>query len=1018
MRDKKNFPSLAVILILVMVGVTAIVSCEQPTSADYDNPFDEKNPDFTPISSLSTIPVTQIGALQAVSGGEFSGISGYPITQKGICWDTNEQPNLDNNCTTEGSGATGFTSQLTDLQPDTRYFLRAYATNVQMTTYGEQREFRTGKGPQFEALTPSNVQAHSVQLNGQQTGDGFTTIQEVGFCVSVFGHPETDQCLAVSAPKIVSVMDLLSGNLGSGGLAQRSNMIAKMPVGSGNTADSKQEFTPTNQNSDNLTPPVGSGNNVVNPIPDIRGTTTVQTALSNGETQFFSLTITDLQADVRYLFRSYGMAGPVPFSSASRDVTTRNGSITLTTLEVIDISPTTATTGGEITDDGGSPVTARGVVWSTSENPTLESNLGQTSNGTGTGSFTSNLTGLTPGNTYYVRTFATNTVGTTYGAQVSFTASAIPPNLTTAAITAVTSTSAVSGGIISADGGSAVTERGVVWSTTPDPTVSSNMGLTTNGTGSGSFTSNLSGLKPGTTYFVRAYAKNSAGVAYGQEISFKTDAVLATVTTTAISSVTATTALSGGNITNDGGSPVTARGVVWSTSENPTLESKEGQTSNGTGTGSFTSNLTGLTPGATYYVRAYVINSVGTAYGVQLSFDAGSVPPSLITTDISAVTATSAVSGGVISADGGSAVTERGVVWSTSPDPIVGSNSGQTSNGSGTGSFTSNLTGLTTGTTYYVRAYAKNSAGIAYGQEIGFISGVVIPVVNTMIVTSIKAFSAVVAVNIPDDGGSPVTSRGVVWGTTENPTLTSNSGSSFNGGDKGYFTSNITGLTPGIKYYVRAFGTNSVGTSYGSQIVFTTAITITDIDGNIYETIQIGNQLWMAENLKVTRYRDGTAIPYVTDNTQWGNLKTGARSIYENISDNNTLYGQLYNWYAVNNSRQLCPIGWHVPTHEEWNQLTNFLGDNAGGKMKATGTQFWVSPNTDASNQSGFTGLPGGYRAISGNYTGLGSYGAWWSSSQIWMISAWGKTLSFNSGNLFSSEIPNELGLYVRCIRN
>jgi uncharacterized protein (TIGR02145 family) len=723
MRKRKNFSSLVVILILVMVGVVATVSCERPTSADYDNPFDEKNPDFSPISSLSTIPVTQIGALQAVSGGEFSGVSGYPITQKGVCWDTNEQPDLDNNCTTEGPGATGFTSQLMDLQPDTRYFVRAYATNLQATIYGEQREFRTGNGPQFEALSPSNVQAHSVQLNGQQTGDGFTTIQEVGFCVSVFGQPESEQCLAVSAPKIVSVMDLLSGNLGSGGLAQRSNMLAKMPLGSGNTVDSKHEFTPTNQNSDNLTSPAGSSNNVVNPIPDNRGTTSVQTALSNGETQFFSLTITDLQADVRYLFRSYGMAGPVPFSSTTRDVTTRNGSITLTTLEVIDISSTTATTGGEITDDGGSPVTARGVVWGTSENPTLESNLGQTSNGTGTGSFTSNLMGLTPGATYYVRAYATNSVGTAYGAQIGFDAGTKTPSVTTTAITSIMATSAVSGGDISDDGGSSVTARGVIWSTSENPTLESNLGQTNNGTGTGSFTSSLTGLAPGATYFIRAYATNSVGTAYGTQIGFQTETMLPTVITVVTSSVTTSTAVSGGNVQSDGGSSVTARGVVWSTDENPTLESNIGQTTNGTGTGSFTSNLTGLTPGTTYYVRAYATNSVGTAYGGRATFSTTATPmlPTVTTTLASLITASSATSGGNVTSQGSATVTARGICWSaTTTTPTLTNSLGCSTSGSGIGSFTANLTGLSASTQYYVRAFATNSMGTAYGTQIQF----------------------------------------------------------------------------------------------------------------------------------------------------------------------------------------------------------------------------------------------------------------------------------------------------------
>ncbi len=385
---------------------------------------------------------------------------------------------------------------------------------------------------------------------------------------------------------------------------------------------------------------------------------------------------------------------------------------TVTTTTTSNITDSSATTGGNVTSDGGSAVTARGVCWSTSRNPTLSNS--HTTNGSGTGIFSSSLTGLTAGTTYYVRAYAINSVDTAYGNQITFTTSAIAPTVTTTTASGITDSSATIGGNVTSDGGSAVTARGVCWSTSQNPTLSNSH--TTNGSGTGIFSSSLTGLTAGTTYYVRAYAINSVDTAYGNQITFTTSAVAPTVTTTTASGITDSSVTTGGNVTSDGGSAVTARGVCWSTSHNPTLSNSH--TTNGSGTGSFTSSLTGLTAGTTYYVRAYAINSVDTAYGNQITFTTTAVAPTVTTTSASSITSTTATTGGNVTSDGGDSVTARGVCWSTSQNPTL-SNS-HTSNGSGTGSFTSSLTGLTAGTTYYVRAYAINSVDTAYGNQIMF----------------------------------------------------------------------------------------------------------------------------------------------------------------------------------------------------------------------------------------------------------------------------------------------------------
>lgn len=287
----------------------------------------------------------------------------------------------------------------------------------------------------------------------------------------------------------------------------------------------------------------------------------------------------------------------------------------LTTVAVTGITSSSAVSGGNITSDGWADITARGICWAATINPTISDN--KTSNGSGTGSFTANITGLTPGSTYHVRAYATNIVGTAYGNDLSFTALAVTPTLTTANISSPTRTTAVSGGNITSNGGAAVTARGVCWSTSTGPVATGSH--TSDGTGNGTFTSNMTGLTPGTTYYVRAFATNIAGTAYGNEVFFTTSPVLVpTLTTTGVTGIALTTAVSGGSISDENGGAVTARGVCWNTSGNPTIS--DPRSSDGTGSGNFTSNLTGLAAGTVYYVRAYATNSAGTGYGSQVRF--------------------------------------------------------------------------------------------------------------------------------------------------------------------------------------------------------------------------------------------------------------------------------------------------------------------------------------------------------------------------------------------------------------
>jgi hypothetical protein len=354
--------------------------------------------------------------------------------------------------------------------------------------------------------------------------------------------------------------------------------------------------------------------------PDLNSDHTIDGA---GTGEFIS-SLTGLTNNIKYYVKAY--ATNVYGTTYGGEVTfTAGQNVTLpvvNTTAITNITNTAATSGGNVTADGGTTVSARGVCWSTSTNPMLTNS--HTTDGTGTGTFVSNLTDLILKTLYYARAYATNGLGTSYGNEITFTtlSSATLATVTTASVTNITQTTATSGGDVTSDGGATVTARGVCWSTSSSPTIANSH--TTDGNSTGTFVSNLTGLTPNTPYYVRAYATNSIGTAYGGEMTFTTlsSGVLPTITTNAVTNITQTTATCGGNVTSDGGTTVTARGVCWSTSSSPTIANS--YTTDGSGTGNFVSNLTSLTSNTLYYVRAYATNNAGTAYGNQVSFTTSS----------------------------------------------------------------------------------------------------------------------------------------------------------------------------------------------------------------------------------------------------------------------------------------------------------------------------------------------------------------------------------------------------------
>lgn len=296
-----------------------------------------------------------------------------------------------------------------------------------------------------------------------------------------------------------------------------------------------------------------------------------------------------------------------------------------------------------------------------------------------------------------------------------------------------------------------------------------------------------------------------------------------------------------------------------------------------------------------------------------------------------------------------------------------------------------------------------------------------IPVVTTADITGINQTSVTTGGTIVDDGGSEITSRGVCWNTSGNPTTANQR--TIDGSGSGSFVSTPSQLMPKTYYTLRAYATNKAGTGYGEERSFLTGeiiiSSVDDFEGNTYKTISMGTQTWMAENLKSTKYNDGTPIPLVSEFSAWKSLTTPGYCWYNNDSSNYAAeYGSLYNWYAVS-SRKLCPAGWHVPSDAEWIQMTTYLGgeDIAGDKLKEAGADHWLIYNEKSTNETGFTALPAGGR-VEGDYIALGYSCAFWTATSYDEANAWCRELSSgNSYVVFSYEDKNQ-GFSVRCVKN
>jgi uncharacterized protein (TIGR02145 family)/uncharacterized repeat protein (TIGR02059 family) len=601
-------------------------------------------------------------------------------------------------------------------------------------------------------------------------------------------------------------------------------------------------------------------------------------------------------------------------------------------------------------------------------------------------------------------------------------------NVSTGTSTDITSNSAtVSGQII--DLGEGATQYGHYYGKT---TGVKNTGIkTTNGVPKGtvSFTSKLNNLDAGIKYYYQAYLTDGKEIVYGSEISFSTVSYSQPiVTTTAATSVTNTTATLNGTVNANNLSTTVTFDYGLTISYGSTADATPNLVMGDTMT-NVSASLTGLSEGTLYHYTVKAVSTGGTVYGSDLTFTTNLNPlnPAYVSSVIQNATP------GVVEMTYNS--TLANIVPATSAFTVMVNSAARAVNSvaiSGTEVMLTLASAVVYGDIVTV-AYTKpagNPLQTASGGQAASIYAQSVTNNNLCAAPSATTSAATPLANTTATLNGTANANGCSTTVTFDYGLTTSYGSTVTAGQSPLTGSGSTavsaivnGLTSGQTYHFRVKASSSGGQTNGSDITFTT--TIKDNDANVYTAVTIGTQVWMIENLKTTKYNDGTSINNVTDSTAWAALTTPAYCWYNNdAATYKATYGALYNWYAVNTGK-LCPAGWHVPSDAEWTILTDYLGGEsvAGGKMKESGTAHWWDPNISATNESGFTGLPGGYR-WKVFYTGLidnniSVEGLWWSSTLYTDPAySWMRGLGHLNSSIYRNGQGLQSGLSIRCVKN
>ncbi len=752
-------------------------------------------------------------------------------------------------------------------------------------------------------------------------------------------------------------------------------------------------------------------------------------AMNNALAALYS-TIDSLQSRIEELEENLDQ--PIPAQTL--------GSVTTSPMTYVGVN--SAVGGGNVISDGNGSIIARGICWSTSYPPYVTDS--HTNDGSTVGPFTSTAIGLNPGTTYYVRAYVTNSVGTAYGDTVSFTTTICNtptfPTVTMDSVTNILPYTATFHGNVVNDGCSMLLARGFSYrAVDSDPSIWRNFTVDVVSEGAFSATVAIDSLDANKTFYVRAYATNSVGTKIADSIfTFVSSKTPPRVTTNnTVTNITYTSAMCGGNVTFAGGSSVTKKGLCFGLNENPTIQHDSIAEYTGSGLGTFTCTMTGLTDNTVYHVRAYATNSVGTNYGEDRVFSTlAYLPPSVEILTPTGITYTSFTCSGNVTNEGSYPVVERGIGYSTTPIPSEEDT--YIPIGSGSGTFDTIISGLTPNTTYYVWAYARNNIGQQANSERIPVTTLAntVPEVATLSASGLGKCTG----KVNSTGGLPITDKGFCYSISSTMPDTTEYRVSVSGNTL-QFATFLPNMTNNQSYYVRAYAINDTGIAYGATIQFTYhkcggSVTVTDYDNNVYHTVKIEDQCWMKENLQTTHYADGTEMFHSGDNPS-------STVAYYCESPNG--YGLLYNWAAVMHGTSssstnpsgvmgICPVGWHVPSDTEWDEMEETVRSNSAYRCngvenniaKALASQTGWNPSTNdcavgnepsTNNATGFGALPAG--GFGHSLTGpSGSSLTYFWSATMGGRGAWARYLGSNDAALGRKSYYTTSWFSVRCLRD